>query len=76
MDLKKLTASVFVSAALVINVAGNVSFAQPAKEFQPEVGQAGKDVVWVPVTPGNEPWNNSVDRPGFDSTGGHADLAA
>ena len=33
----------------VINVAGNVSFAQPAKEFQPEVGQAGKDVVWVPT---------------------------
>ena len=49
MDLKKLTASVFVSAALVTNVAGNVSFAQPAKEFQPEVGQAGKDVVWVPT---------------------------
>ncbi len=23
--------------------------AQPAKEFQPEVGQAGKDVVWVPT---------------------------
>ena len=49
MDLKKLTASVFVSAALVISVAGTVSFAQPAKEFQPEVGQAGKDVVWVPT---------------------------
>ena len=49
MDLKKLTASVFVSAALVVSVAGNVSFAQPAKEFQPEVGQAGKDVVWVPT---------------------------
>jgi len=49
MDLKKLTASVFVSAALIVNVAGNVSFAQPANEFQPEVGQAGKDVVWVPT---------------------------
>src|SRR5947208_3239164 len=23
--------------------------AQPAKEYQPEVGQAGKDVVWVPT---------------------------
>ena len=23
--------------------------AQPAKDFQPEVGQAGKDVVWVPT---------------------------
>jgi hypothetical protein len=49
IDLKKLTASVFVSAALIVNVAGNVSFAQPANEFQPEVGQAGKDVVWVPT---------------------------
>ena len=49
MDLKKFTVSVFLSAALVVNVAADVSFAQPAKEFQPEVGQAGKDVVWVPT---------------------------
>ena len=49
MDFKTLTASIFVSAALVINVTGNVSFAQPATDFQPEVGQAGKDVVWVPT---------------------------
>src|SRR4026208_614626 len=49
MDLRKLTASVFVSAALIVNAASDVSFAQPAKEFQPEVGQAGKDVVWVPT---------------------------
>jgi precorrin-6B methylase 2 len=26
-----------------------LALAQPAKEFQPEVGQAGKDVVWVPT---------------------------
>ena len=26
-----------------------VTQAQPAKEYQPEVGQAGKDVVWVPT---------------------------
>jgi phospholipid N-methyltransferase len=49
MDLKKLTVSVFVSTAMFVNVADNLSFAQPAKEFQPEVGQAGKDVVWVPT---------------------------
>src|SRR5215204_4423252 len=49
MDLRKLTASAFVSATLIVNVAGNISYAQPAKEFQPEVGQAGKDVVWVPT---------------------------
>jgi len=49
MDLRKLTASVFVSATLIVNVAATVSFAQPAKDFQPEVGQAGKDVVWVPT---------------------------
>jgi SAM-dependent methyltransferase len=30
-------------------VAGALAHAQPAKEFQPEVGQAGKDVVWVPT---------------------------
>jgi SAM-dependent methyltransferase len=30
-------------------LAGVLAHAQPAKEFQPEVGQAGKDVVWVPT---------------------------
>jgi Methyltransferase domain len=49
MDLKQFTASVFLSATLLVNVAPDISFAQPAKEFQPEVGQAGKDVVWVPT---------------------------
>jgi hypothetical protein len=49
MDLKQFTASVFLSATLLVNVAPDLSFAQPAKEFQPEVGQAGKDVVWVPT---------------------------
>jgi len=27
----------------------SAAHAQPAKEYQPEVGQAGKDVVWVPT---------------------------
>ena len=49
MDLRKLFARAFVSATLVFNLLVAASFAQPAKEFQPEVGQAGKDVVWVPT---------------------------
>src|ERR1041385_2191693 len=36
-------------AALSILLAAALAQAQPAKEFQPEVGQAGKDVVWVPT---------------------------
>jgi hypothetical protein len=37
-------------ALLLIVTLGAVAGAQPAKqEFQPEVGQAGKDVVWVPT---------------------------
>ena len=39
----------FLSLALSLAVAGNLAQAQPAKEYQPEVGQAGKDVVWVPT---------------------------
>jgi hypothetical protein len=37
--------AVLLSAALV----AAVGQAQPAKDYQPEVGQAGKDVVWVPT---------------------------
>src|SRR5438309_9546489 len=28
---------------------GEFAHAQPAKEFQPQVGQQGKDVIWVPT---------------------------
>lgn len=35
---------------LAVIVAGGLALAQPAqKEYQPQVGQAGKDVVWVPT---------------------------
>jgi hypothetical protein len=34
---------------LVIGLTGGIARAQSSKEFQPEVGQAGKDVVWVPT---------------------------
>jgi precorrin-6B methylase 2 len=30
-------------------LSAGLAHAQPAKEYQPEVGQAGKDVVWVPT---------------------------
>src|ERR1041384_819130 len=36
-------------AALSILLAVAIAQAQPAKDYQPEVGQAGKDVVWVPT---------------------------
>src|SRR5215468_10133160 len=35
---------------LFVAVVGSGALAQPAKEgFQPQVGQAGKDVIWVPT---------------------------
>jgi SAM-dependent methyltransferase len=40
---------VFFALALSVAVAGGVAQSQPAKEYHPEVGQAGKDVVWVPT---------------------------
>jgi len=39
----------YLSIVLGLMLAGGMAQAQPAKEFQPEVGQAGKDVVWVPT---------------------------
>jgi len=38
--------SIFVCASF-LNAAAH---AQPASEFKPEVGQSGKDVVWVPTS--------------------------
>jgi hypothetical protein len=43
--VKNILLSLFLSLAL----AGGLAYGQPSKEFQPEVGQAGKDVVWVPT---------------------------
>src|SRR4029077_2176018 len=39
----------FFSLVLCAALAGGCATAQPAKDYQPEVGQAGKDVVWVPT---------------------------
>jgi Methyltransferase domain len=34
---------------LCISLAGQYAQAQPAKDYQPSVGQEGKDVIWVPT---------------------------
>jgi SAM-dependent methyltransferase len=39
---------VLLPLALCVAITG-LAQAQPAKQFEPEVGQAGKDVVWVPT---------------------------
>jgi hypothetical protein len=41
--------NILLALWLALAIAGGIAQAQPAKEFQPEVGQAGKDVVWVPT---------------------------
>ena len=35
-------------SASILSTATACAFAQSKPEFQPEVGQQGKDVVWVP----------------------------
>ncbi|MGE5818238.1 MAG: class I SAM-dependent methyltransferase [Deltaproteobacteria bacterium] len=41
---------IVLAFSLLLFAAGAVAQAQPAKEeYQPQVGQAGKDVVWVPT---------------------------
>ena len=37
------------AASLAIVVAFGLALAEPSKEFEPEVGQPGKDVIWVPT---------------------------
>src|SRR5882724_12992968 len=49
MNRSLVTPKLFFSLALCAPLAARVAQAQPAKEYQPEVGQAGKDVVWVPT---------------------------
>ena len=35
--------------ALTLALFDSTAHAQPASEFQPQVGQDGKDVIWVPT---------------------------
>jgi Methyltransferase domain len=39
----------FLVLCLFVMTVGGIAQAQPAQEFKPEVGQEGKDVVWVPT---------------------------
>ena len=41
--------SLFLALCLSAIPASGFTQAQPAKEYKPEVGQEGKDVVWVPT---------------------------
>jgi SAM-dependent methyltransferase len=54
MNMTRLRSLVFVTMAIVLAAAA-APFAgaeqQPDKPFEPQVGQAGKDVVWVPTPP-------------------------
>jgi hypothetical protein len=36
-------------ASLAVVLAASIALAQPKQEYQPQVGQEGKDVVWVPT---------------------------
>src|SRR6185369_17760553 len=49
MNRKLLTGRLLIALSLAAALTGSTAVAQSNKEFQPEVGQAGKDVVWVPT---------------------------
>jgi len=38
-----------IIAALFLSLPGQIAQPQPAKDYQPSVGQEGKDVIWVPT---------------------------
>src|ERR1044071_603435 len=46
--LFKRSSALALGFVFIVSVSSAV-FGQAAKEYQPEVGQAGKDVVWVPT---------------------------
>jgi hypothetical protein len=41
--------NIFLALWLALAISGGIVHAQATKDYQPEVGQAGKDVVWVPT---------------------------
>src|SRR5512145_3492399 len=47
MIVSRLASS--LSLALSLSLITAIGFAQPAKHYEPSVGQEGKDVVWVPT---------------------------
>ena len=49
MNESRLACRPFFALCLVLFLACGLAQAQPAKEYEPSVGQEGKDVVWVPT---------------------------
>jgi SAM-dependent methyltransferase len=49
MATKRMLAAVAVAGTLALVAASSRSRAEPATDYQPSVGQDGKDVVWVPT---------------------------
>jgi len=49
MNLIRVLRSVFLALCLSAMVPGSNALAQQAQSYTPEVGQEGKDVVWVPT---------------------------
>jgi len=54
LKLKNIIRSSLLTIALTITVTGHVAFAQSTSspDYQPQVGQDGKDVIWVPTPQG------------------------
>jgi SAM-dependent methyltransferase len=48
MSAKKIRPLIFLAICLALAIA-SWARAQPAKQFEPQVGQEGKDVIWVPT---------------------------
>jgi precorrin-6B methylase 2 len=49
MNESRLACRPFFALCLALFLACGLAQAQPAKEYEPSVGQEGKDVVWVPT---------------------------
>ena len=49
MNESRLACRAFFALYLALFLACGLAQAQPAKEYEPSVGQEGKDVVWVPT---------------------------
>jgi precorrin-6B methylase 2 len=49
MNESRLACRAFFTLYLALFLACGLAQAQPAKEYEPSVGQEGKDVVWVPT---------------------------
>ena len=49
MNDSRLVRRTLSTLGLALFLAAGPAYAQPAKEYEPSVGQQGKDVVWVPT---------------------------